>query len=73
MSLDEMLALLRDAALLDKCVSVQQATTFFVKVNLDDELYEAITGKESEIDSSAGLTLEEFLEVKSIYGFEASN
>lgn len=63
MSLREMLALYRDAGVLDEDACTQYAVTrFFAIVNMDDELFEAAGGHQSS-DNSLECTLDEFLEV----------
>lgn len=60
MSLAELLLLLENAALVDDSCSARAVTTFFVKVNLDDELFVRADGV--ELDHTQ-LEFEEFTQV----------
>jgi len=60
LNLSELLTMLKEARLLDDSCSPRAVTTFFVKVNLDDELYEREDGQ--QLDHTQ-LEYDEFLEV----------
>jgi hypothetical protein len=60
MNLGELMTTLKDARVLDDRCTAREVTTFFVLVNIDDELYANARGSG---DSSAELTFDEFWEI----------
>jgi len=65
MNLTEFLELMKDAGVLDdEHCTVRAVTSFFVIVNMDDEIYEADkSARADEKDNAAELSLDEFMEI----------
>ena len=65
MNLTELLELLRDANILDDgACTVRTVTSFFVLVNIDDEIYQADLGPRADkSDNPAELSMDEFMEI----------
>merc|ERR1711908_141685 len=61
MNLDEMMSMLKEARVLDDKCTAREVTTFFVLVNLDDEIFS--NGALNRADSSAVLVFDEFWEI----------
>jgi len=61
MNLGELVSMLKEAQVLDSKCTAREVTTFFVMVNIDDELY--VNAARSRGDSSAELCFDEFWEV----------
>lgn len=65
MNLIEMLTLFREASIIDDShCTVRTVTSFFVLVNMDDEIYEIDAGPRGDAaDNAAELSLDEFVEI----------
>ena len=66
MNLAELMILLKEANVIDDALTAREVCTFFVKVNMDDELYTSQERKARKIDkaeTSAVLDFEEFVEI----------